>query len=165
MDADGTYPSRLIPGLLARRDANEMVVGARNGALRAIPWIRRPAKWLLTQWASLLSGRRIPDLNSGLRVMRRDLVLRYMHLLPDGFSFTSTITLAMLANRHRVEYVTIDYLKREGKSKIRPIADTLNFARLILRTVMFFHPRRTLAPLVLLASACVGCAWLLARLV
>ncbi len=158
-DADGTYPNHFIPEILRHRDENEMVVGARIGAIRAIPWLRRPPKWVLKQLASMLSGRDIPDLNSGLRVMRRDLVQRFANILPDGFSFTTTITLAMISAGFRVKYITIDYLKRSGSSKIRPIADTLNFLKLIVRTVMFFDPLRVFLPVALffmLAAVALG---------
>ncbi|GAB4544345.1 MAG: hypothetical protein Fur0020_13710 [Thermodesulfovibrionia bacterium] len=70
-----------------------------------------------------------------------------MNILPDGFSFTTTITLAMLTNGYRVKYIPIDYHKREGKSKIRPIQDTLNFIQLIIRTILYFNPLRVFIPL------------------
>lgn len=158
-DADGTYPEDRIGELLARVDAGaEMAVGARIGANVHIPLIRRPAKWALRRLASYLAGVRIPDLNSGLRAFRRELVLKYLGILPDGFSFTTTITLASLTNGHRVEYVTIDYAPRSGRSKIKPIQDTLRFTALILRTVLYFNPLKVFFPvfgmlLVLLAGS------------
>ena len=146
-DADGTYPEDRIGELLERVDAGaEMAVGARIGANVHIPLIRRPAKWALRRLASYLAGIRIPDLNSGLRAFRRELVLKYLGILPDGFSFTTTITLASLTNRHRVEYVTIDYAPRSGRSKIKPIRDTLGFTALILRTVLYFNPLKVFFP-------------------
>ncbi|MBL6722105.1 MAG: glycosyltransferase family 2 protein, partial [Planctomycetes bacterium] len=146
-DADGTYPEDRIGELLARVDAGaEMAVGARVGANVHIPLVRRPAKWALRRLASYLAGVRIPDLNSGLRAFRRELVLKYLGILPDGFSFTTTITLASLTNGHRVEYVTIDYAPRSGRSKIKPIRDTLGFTALILRTVLYFNPLKVFFP-------------------
>lgn len=158
-DADGTYPNSFIPDLVAHRETNEMVVGARIGEESHIPLIRRPPKWVLRKLASFLSQRDIPDLNSGLRLMRKELVKKFFKILPDGFSFTTTITLAMLSSGYRVHYVTIDYHKRKGKSKIRPIADTLNFVKLILRTSMYFDPLRVFVPVAMLffvASLSVG---------
>jgi glycosyltransferase involved in cell wall biosynthesis len=149
-DADGTYPSEAIPVLLREAASADMVVGARTAQKRAIPLIRRPAKWVLTRLASYLSRRNIPDLNSGLRVMRKSLVERYAHLLPDGFSLTTTITLALLSGGHKVKYVPISYFRRTGKSKIRPLADTLGFLMLILRTVVYFDPLRIFVPLSLI---------------
>lgn len=146
-DADGTYPEHKIAELLARiDDGADMAVGARIGADVNIPLARRPAKACLKALASYLAGIDIPDLNSGLRAMRRDMVLRYRPILPNGFSFTTTITLAALTNDHRVDYVTIDYKKREGRSKIRPIRDTLGFTSLIVRTVLYFNPLKVLYP-------------------
>jgi len=108
---------------------------------------RRPAKWMLNKLANYLTGTKIPDLNSGLRVMKKDIVMNYVHLLPDGFSFTTTITLAMLTNNYRVEFVPIEYKIRSGKSKIRPIRDTMNFIQLIIRTVLYFDPLKIFLPI------------------
>ena len=146
-DADGTYPEDRIPDLLERiDDGAEMVVGARRGEDVHIPLIRRPAKATLRALASFLAGTPIPDLNSGLRAFRRELVLKYRPILPNGFSFTTTITLASLTNDHRVDYVDINYAHREGRSKIRPIRDTLGFTALIIRTVMYFNPLKVFYP-------------------
>lgn len=152
-DADGTYPAESIPALLERAPGNDMVVGARIGTTVKIPLARRPAKWFLQQLAGYLAGRRLPDLNSGLRLMRRDLIERYVHLLPSGFSFTTTITLAAACNEHDLEYVTIDYHARLGQSKIRPW-HAYEFTLLILRTIVFFNPLKVFIPLgsVLMAS-------------
>lgn len=147
-DADGTYPESKIGELLACiDDGAEMAVGARTGADVHVPLVRRPAKWFLRMVASYLAGERIPDLNSGLRAMRRELVQRYRPIIPNGFSFTTTITLAALTNDHRVDWVSIDYQKRSGSSKIRPIRDTLGFTALIIRTVLFFNPLKVFYPI------------------
>lgn len=146
-DADNTYPDHRIPALVEMMSDYDMVVGARTGANVRIPLIRKPAKWIIGKLANYLSGTRIPDLNSGLRVMRRDVIERFMNILPDGFSFTTTITLAMLTNGYGVHYEPIDYYHREGKSKIRPIKDTLNFVQLIIRTIMYFDPLKIFLPL------------------
>jgi glycosyltransferase involved in cell wall biosynthesis len=150
-DGDGTYPENKIEELLARiDDGADMAVGSRTGADVNIPLVRRPAKAFLRGLASFLAGTPIPDLNSGLRAIRRELVLQYRPILPSGFSFTTTITLAALTNDHRVDYVPIDYAKRKGASKIRPFRDTLGFTALILRTVMYFNPLKVFVPLAVL---------------
>jgi glycosyltransferase involved in cell wall biosynthesis len=122
-DADGTYPDHLIPELFRQICAQnlDMIVGARQGPNASIPIIRRPAKWLLSKVAQMLIGKRIPDLNSGLRIMKKAAIIRFANILPDGFSFTTTITLAMLANGYGVRYVDIDYSRRIGHS-IQPIS-------------------------------------------
>jgi len=145
-DADGTYPTAAIPSLLAIARANAMVVGARIGATVEIPLARRPAKAVLRWLASYLGEQPIPDLNSGLRLMRKDLVQRYEHLLPNGFSFTTTITLASICNGHPVAYVPIDYHTRLGESKIRP-RHAYDFTLLILRTIVFFNPLKVFIPM------------------
>lgn len=146
LDADGTYPEQTLPELVRLSADADMVVAARTGASVHIPLIRRPAKRFITRFAGYIAGRRIPDLNSGMRVMRRSVVEKFFHLLPDGFSFTTTITLAMLVDGYRVKYHPIDYHKRAGKSKIRPIRDTLNFLSLITRTGLYFRPLKVFFP-------------------
>ena len=145
-DADGTYPVSAIPTLLELAPANEMVVGARTGSTVRIPLARRPAKWFLGRLASYLAGRKLPDINSGLRLMRKSLINHYVHLLPDGFSFTTTITLAAACNGHPVEYVPIDYHARLGESKIRA-RHAYDFTLLILRTIVFFNPLKVFIPI------------------
>ena len=146
-DADGTYPEDRIAELIACvDDGADMAVGARTGKQVKIPLLRRPAKAALRWLASYLGGVRIPDLNSGLRAIRRDVVLRYQGILPEGFSFTTTITLACLTNHHRLDYVSIDYAARTDRSKIRPIRDTLGFTGLIIRTVLYFNPLKVFYP-------------------
>ncbi|MDN3514982.1 MAG: glycosyltransferase family 2 protein [Candidatus Brocadia sp.] len=146
-DADGTYPLHDIPRLLAQLSKNAMAVGARGNNDSNIPLTRRPAKWVLNKLANYLTGIKIPDLNSGLRAMKKDIIMKFVHLLPDGFSFTTTITLAMLTNDYAVEFVPIEYKMRSGRSKIRPIRDTLNFLQLIIRTVLYFDPLKIFLPI------------------
>jgi glycosyltransferase involved in cell wall biosynthesis len=158
-DGDGTYPAKHLPELLQRLPSDDMVVGARINPQRNLPWQRRPAKLVLRLLANHLTGRKIPDLNSGMRVFRREVFDRCLNLLPDGFSLTTTITLASLAEGSSVRFIPIDYLARKGKSKIRPIRDTLGFLTLILRTVLFFDPLKILLPvsmLFFLASVVLG---------
>lgn len=148
-DADGTYPNERIPDLVqyAINHESDMVVGARTGANVAIPLARRPAKWVIGKLANAAAGETIPDINSGLRLFRRDVALRFFNLLPNGFSFTTTITLGMLTNGYLVGYVPIDYHPRVGRSKIRPIRDTLNFVQLISRMALYFAPLKVFLPI------------------
>ncbi len=147
-DADGTYPAAHLPGLVEALGSADMVVGARTGANVHIPRIRRPAKWVLNRLANFVSASRIPDLNSGMRVFRRDVVMQYFPILPDQFSWTTTLTLSMHCDKYAVVYVPIEYRERTGKSKIMPW-DAGAFAILILRTAMLFRPLRVFLPLVL----------------
>jgi glycosyltransferase involved in cell wall biosynthesis len=147
IDADGTYPAAALPAMLGELEHADMVVGARTGARVYIPLARRPAKWALSHLANYVSGARIPDLNSGLRVFRRDVVMQYFAILPDQFSWTTTVTMAMHSDKYAVSYVPIDYRERQGASKIVPW-DAGTFAILILRTAMLFRPLRVFLPLV-----------------
>lgn len=146
IDGDMTYPADMIPGLLCRMDNNDMVVGARTGENVYQPAYRRFGNWMLRSLSSFVAGKRIPDLNSGLRVFKREDMLRFIRILPDGFSFTTTSTLSYLCSGMSVRYVPIDYHKRKGKSKIKPIRDGVRFTLLILRVVSYFRPLRTFIP-------------------
>lgn len=152
-DADGTYPNERIGELVELMERFDMVVGARTGDNVNYSKLRSVPKIFLKAYASWIAGQTIPDINSGLRVFRRDLADRYLHMLPDGFSFTTTITLAMLTNRYRVHYEPISYARRTGKSKIQPIRDTLRFFQLIARMGMYFAPLRVLVPFCVLMLA------------
>lgn len=148
-DADGTYPNERIPELVNMLESEDadMLVGARTAEGEVTyPTIRKIPKWFLTRYCSWIACRDIPDINSGLRVFRKDIAERFFNIFPDGFSFTVTITLAMLTNHYDVRYVPIGYSARIGNSKIKPIRDTLNFIQLIVRTGMYFAPLRVLLP-------------------
>jgi glycosyltransferase involved in cell wall biosynthesis len=145
MDADGTYPAERIPDLIAAMEGAEMAVGSRTGGTVRIPLARKPAKWVLNRLANHLTGTRIPDLNSGLRVFTRNLAMRYMHLLPDGFSFTTTVTVASLCDGLPVAFVPVDYHTRVGTSKIRP-GHFAGFLMLVFRLAVLFRPLKVFLP-------------------
>jgi len=145
-DADGTYPNERIADLLRLASVADMVVGARTGAKVEYSRLRSIPKWFLKRFAEWMARQPIPDINSGLRVFRKDVVTRFLNILPNTFSFTTTITLAMLTNDLVVYYEPIDYHHRIGTSKIKPIRDTLRFIQLILRTGMYFAPLRVFLP-------------------
>lgn len=145
LDADGTYPADQLPAMLEMARVSDMVVGDRGAAMTNVPLIRRPAKFMLNSLASMLAQRHINDLNSGLRVFRRPSLERFISLLPDGFSFTTTITLCMLASNLRVAYHPISYGQRVGHSKIRA-AHFFNFILLVVRLTVYFQPLRVFLP-------------------
>ena len=153
-DADGTYPNERIPEFLDILSRHDMVVGARIGEDVTYSKVRSIPKLILVPWVSFLCGGNVPDMNSGLRAFKRDIALRFLNLLPDGFSFTTTITICFMRNRYDVHFVPIGYTRRIGKSHIKPIRDTLRFVQLIGRTGMYFAPMRLLAPIFLLLSLC-----------
>ena len=146
LDADGTYPAEKLPEMLQMAVAADMVVGNRGSAMMNVPFVRRPAKWMLNSLANFLAGRKIADLNSGLRVFKRPSLEKFVPLLPDGFSFTTTITLCMLAAQMKVVYTPITYGARVGHSKIRA-KHFFNFILLVVRITVFFQPLRVFLPL------------------
>lgn len=151
IDADGTYPIEAFPELIRElRDKDaDMVVGARVKKGARIPFIRRPAKAILSLLARMLTGTSIPDLNSGMRIFTRELGERYMHLYPRRFSFTITITLAALTNDYVVTFLPIDYHKRIGRSTmssgLNGIRNFLQFLSLIVRIISCFRPLKFFA--------------------
>jgi len=148
IDADGTYPANRLPEMMKDlcEHGYDMVVGARVTSNVRIPLVRKPAKWALNQFANYMVGTKIPDLNSGMRVFRKEVAMDYFNILPSGFSFTTTITLALLSRGYLVKYTPIDYFARKGKSKIRPIQDTINFFALVSKTVLYYNPLRVFLP-------------------
>ena len=150
IDADGSYPPGDIPKLLEVLDedpAAEMIVGKRSQTLETDGFFRLQGKAILSALANFLAGRKIPDLNSGLRLMRKIDLDRYGPILPDGFSLTTSITLALLCSGVPVRYVPIQYRRRRGRSKISPIRDMGGFIALILRTIIYFNPLKVFLPL------------------
>ena len=145
LDADATYPVGALASLLSAREGYDMVVGARVQS-RNISLPRRIGQSVMRLLVRALTNVHVPDLNSGLRVFRRELAEEFWGLLPEGFSFTTTITVAALSARRRVRYVAIDYHKRVGKSSINPVTDFHNFLMLIVMTVTYFRPLKFYVP-------------------
>lgn len=146
VDADGSYPIDRLPDLMRLCRGRDMVVGARTGSGVTYSRLRALPKYFLRHWVSWIARMPVPDINSGMRVFRRDVVERYISILPDGFSFTITITLAMLTNYRVTHFEPISYRTRIGSSKISPVRDTLRFMGIIVRTGMYFAPLRALLP-------------------
>jgi glycosyltransferase involved in cell wall biosynthesis len=147
-DADATYPNLEFKSLMQKADGVVMVIGARKWD--AVGIIRRIPKYILTRYASYLAGYPIKDLNSGMRVFKKEVALEFWKLFPSRFSFTSTITMSCVTNGYEVEYVDIDYFKREGKSNISPIKDTIRFFSLVTKLSLYFNPLRFFFPLSLI---------------
>jgi polyisoprenyl-phosphate glycosyltransferase len=147
LDADGIYPAEAIPHLLAHFPAYDQVVGVRQSEQGAHRWLRILAKEVIRRMAAYLVGQPIPDLNSGLRAFKKEMMLHYMYLIPDGFSCVSTMSLAFLTNKHPVAYVPIAYYARVGRSKFHPIKDTYHYILTVVRVVTYFHPLHVFIPL------------------
>lgn len=142
LDADATYQTDDIPKMLVLRSEHDQINGARDRDHGSLLWLRVSVKFCLRMLASLLACQYIPDLNTGLKVMRRKVLMNYVDIIPDGFSCVTTMTLSFLVRGHRVKYVRTTYNPRIGKSKFHPIKDTLNLIKAIFRTVMLLRPER-----------------------
>jgi glycosyltransferase involved in cell wall biosynthesis len=147
LDADGTYPAESIPELLRYFPAYDQVNGARTSEQGTYPWLRRPAKWFIRKLACYLTGHRIPDLNTGLKAFKRELMLPWLWVVPNGFSCVTTMTLAFLTNNYAVKYVPTPYRPRIGDSKFHPIKDTAAYLSTVLRMVLYFRPLKVFLPL------------------
>ena len=163
-DADGTYPNERIPEFVKLLDRADMVVGARVGANVNVPLLRRPVKALLLAFSRWMSQADIRDINSGLRCMWARHLATFRFMLPDTFSFTTTITLAMHMHGLTVEYVPIDYHQRVGRSSIRPIRDTVKFFSRVVRAVMYFRPLQVFGSLALLLMISSGATAIVSQL-
>ncbi len=141
LDADGTYPVAEIPKLADIYEQGfDMVVGARHGKYYQGRMLKRIARFFFKTLSEFTTGRAIPDINSGLRIFRRDYALRFFHTLSSGFSFTTTITLAFMLNSFSVKYTPVDYFKRKGDSKVRYLRDTLRSTQIIIEAIIFYNP-------------------------
>src|SRR5581483_4458091 len=144
-DADGQFDANDVGRLVDALQESDMVVGTRpQGA--GSPSLRKPGKWLLSKTANYLAQAQIPDLNCGFRALRVETARRYLNLLPNGFSFTTTLTLAMFKDGYNVEYVPITVRPRTtGTSRVR-IADGFNTLLLIIRIIALFDPLKVFLP-------------------
>ena len=156
MDSDGQHDALDIARLWQVTGSNDMVVGQRTALLHSEIW-RMPGKWLLGVMANYLCRNRIPDLNSGFRLIRREVLTKYLHLCPSGFSFSTTITMTFFNRGYTVAYVPIDVRRRVGKSTVS-VSTGLETIILILRIATLFDPLRLFVPLSVLLGL-TGLAW------
>lgn len=149
-DADGTYPNKKIGNLfnIYNVDNLDMIVASRTGENVSYPFIKKIPKFFIIKLANYITNTKIPDINSGLRIFNKEISLKYFHLYPNGFSFTTTITLSLLCAEYKVDFYPIDYFARVGNSKIKPIKDTIGFFKLLLRMSMYFKPFKFFTPFI-----------------
>ena len=145
MDADGQHNPVDIPRLYERVGLYDLVVAARTRKTKG-QWSRRIANLLFDALASYLTDFKIKDLTSGFRAFKTDLVLSFVHLLPNKFSYPTTTTMAFIKAGHAVDFVTVEAAPREGKSKVRPARDGVRFLIIIGKMVMLFEPLRVFLP-------------------
>lgn len=145
MDADGQHPPEEIPRLLAETERYDLVVGARTGASDSA-WHRNLANAIYNRLASYVSDHQIDDLTSGFRVIRADLAKEFLYLLPNTFSYPTTLTLATLRSGYSLKYVPFAAPKRVGKSKIRLFRDGTRFLLIIFKIATLFSPLKVFVP-------------------
>ncbi len=146
LDADDTYSAEDIPKMLDYFPEYDQVNGARDSEQGTMKFLRAPAKWLIRKLACYLTGVKIPDLNTGLKAFKKDIMLKYMWVIPDGFSCVTTMTLAFLCNGYNVKYVPTKYKKRLGDSKFHPVKDTSKYLQTVLRMIIYFNPLKFFLP-------------------
>jgi glycosyltransferase involved in cell wall biosynthesis len=152
IDADGQHLPADATRLVARLDTYDLVVGSRSTRSQAGS-IRRIGNALLNATAGFLAGRPIPDLTSGFRAARRDCLLEFVHLLPNGFSTPTTTTLAFIRAGYNVWFEPVEAAARQGKSKIRLGSDGLRFLLILLKVITIFSPLRIFLPVSLISFA------------
>jgi glycosyltransferase involved in cell wall biosynthesis len=146
MDGDGQHDARELGPLLEKiGDGYEMVIGARDSGSHANVG-RLYANGLYNALASLISGRPILDLTSGFRVARASLFKEFLYLLPNGFSYPTTITMAFLRSGFPVCFEPITAAERKGKSHIRPIRDGVRFLVIIFKIATLYSPLKVFVP-------------------
>lgn len=142
IDADGTYPVEELPRLveMVTEDGYDMAIGTRSGAeYRKGIW-KYPARIIFRWLAEYVAGQKIPDINSGLRVIKRDKLLQHYERTCLGFSFTTSITLIFMLKGYFVGYTPVSYASRIGKSKIKHFRDSLRTAQIMISVIAYHNP-------------------------
>jgi len=147
MDGDGQHKAEAIRSLIEKLDEGyDMAIGARDSGSHAGIG-RLAANGLYNVFASMISGHRIPDLTSGFRAVRADLFRRFLYLLPNGFSYPTTITMAFLRSGFPITFVPVKADDRVGKSHIRPIRDGVRFLAIIFKVATLYAPLKVFLPI------------------
>lgn len=144
-DADGQHDPKDVMRLIAEIPGYDMVVGARSKDSQ-VQRHRKPGKWILHKVANLLVEQRIPDINSGFRIVNVGLVKSYIHLLPNKFSFSTTITLIFMKELLDVKFIPIKTRRRVGKSTVKYFYDGFSALLLIIRIIILFDPLKIFIP-------------------
>ena len=145
LDADGQHPPEDIERVLAEIGEYDLVVGARTRDSESA-WIRDVGNALFNNLATYLSGRKIPDLTSGFRAMKRDMIMEFIHLLPNLYSYPTTSTLAFLKAGYNVQFVPIRARKGTGRSNTKIVRDGVRAVVIILRMITLFAPMKIFLP-------------------
>ena len=157
VDADGQHQPADAIRLVSRLAEYDLVVGARSTRTQAST-ARRVGNAALNAIASYLPQQRIPDLTSGFRAARREHLMEFLHLLPNGFSTPTTTTLAFIKAGYSVAFEPVDAARRGGVSKIRLGSDGVGFFLILLKVITIFSPLRIFVPIIA-ASFLLGAAY------
>lgn len=149
MDGDGQHPPAVIPRLLEYAGQYDMVVGARTRESES-QWHRNLANRVFNAYASYVVSYPVADLTSGFRLVRTRLARNFLYLLPNKFSYPSTITIALFRAGYAVKYVPFSAPARKGQSKINPLRDGLRFLLTVTRLATLFVPLKIFIPVSLL---------------
>jgi polyisoprenyl-phosphate glycosyltransferase len=155
IDADGTYPVSSLPDLIQYIPAFDMVVGARTGSHYWGSRSKRLGRLALLKMISFVIGTSIPDANSGMRIFRASIARQHIQRISSGFSFTTTLTLAMFMEHHFVKYVPIEYYDRVGSSKVKIRIDSLRMLQILVMTTLYYNPLK-LFLLVCMTTVSIG---------
>lgn len=147
IEADGSYPPEEIPRLVGAMADVDMVVGARTGPGQHEPLGDRLRRFCYRRLVEYTTGETVPDADSRLRVFKRDVALRFKHLLFRGYSFTTSLTLGMLGSGYFVEFIPISVGRRIGKARDRRLRDLLGAGQITLRMMTVFNPVKVFLPI------------------
>ena len=146
MDADGQHQVSEIPKLIAGIEHNfDMVIGARDNKSQASV-ARLVGNKIYNRLASLITGHKVKDLTSGFRACRRKYFMDFISLLPNGFSYPTTITMAFFRSGYSIKYIPISVKKRKGKSHISLLTDGIRFLLIIFKVGILYSPLKIIAP-------------------
>ena len=146
IDGDGQHKPSDIAWLVRGMDSSDMVVGKRD--LAEQPRLIQLGKILLGLVVQYLMGLKVPDLNSGFRAMKKDYVKQFLYMMPNGYSFSTTITMAFLSEGYTVKFVPVDTLPRTaGRGKLRPGRTGIRTLLLMLRVIILFNPMKVFVPI------------------
>ena len=140
-DADGQHRMEDVARVMAECSNCSMVVGARTTNSH-VPINRRPGKFIIQHWANILANQKIPDINSGLRIIEKCVLLKCLHLMPTGFSFSTTSTFALMKGNYAVKWVPITVQARKGESTVKQLRHGPETMMLMLRLTVLFEPLR-----------------------
>lgn len=141
IDSDGTYPVDALPELLSYIPRFDMVIGARTGKFYWNSAIKTVARWFFLWLSEFVTGKNIPDINSGYRIFRKQIAQQHLARIGNGFSFTTTLTLAMFLEGHFIKYVPVAYYPRgSSKSKVRHFRDTLKALEVLVKAILYYNP-------------------------